>query len=234
MDLWLALAKGVFLRFILAVTILGLLRHVVLSLAALWEATRRAPAQSLDLRQIFGETLAWLFPIRRLHRNRFGYSLASFLFHVGVLFTSLFLVNHIDILRDQFGFGWLAIPKGILDILTLVTIITGSTLLLYRIYASNSRQLSQGSDYGLLILILGIFGSGFLAGRPGNPIPYAWLMLFHTLNGAALLLMIPYTKIAHCVLFPLIRLGSAIGWRLAPQAGGKVVQRLHGPEGRQI
>jgi hypothetical protein len=59
-------------------------------------------------------------------------------------------------------------------------------------------------------------------------------MLFHTLNGMALALLIPFTKIAHCVLFPLIRLGTEVAWHFTPQGGSETVKSLHGPQGRKI
>jgi hypothetical protein len=54
------------------------------------------------------------------------------------------------------------------------------------------------------------------------------------LNGLLLLAVIPFTKIAHCVLYPLIRLSSEIGWRFTPHGGSQSVQSLYGPEGRKI
>jgi hypothetical protein len=76
--------------------------------------------------------------------------------------------------------------------------------------------------------------SGYLAGRPWNPITYDGLMLFHTLNGLLLLLAAPFTKISHCVLYPLIRLGTEIAWHFTPQGGSRVVRTLHGPQERKI
>ncbi|MEW6404280.1 MAG: hypothetical protein AB1649_20980, partial [Chloroflexota bacterium] len=60
------------------------------------------------------------------------------------------------------------------------------------------------------------------------------LMLFHTLNGMALLLIAPFTKVAHCVLFPLIRLASEVAWHFTPQGGEQVIQTLHGTQGRKL
>jgi hypothetical protein len=89
-------------------------------------------------------------------------------------------------------------------------------------------------DYLLLVLILDIFVSGFVAGRAWNPFPYDGLMLFHSLNGLLLLALIPFTKIAHCVLYPLIRLSGEIAWRFTPQGGSRTVETLYGPEGRRL
>jgi len=234
MPTWMILAKGPVALFVLTVLILALLRLVILTTWDIVAAIRRAGDQRIPYRQIALQTLSWLLPFRRLHRNRAMYSFASFGFHASILLVALFLRNHLDILDANIGISWAALPKPLLDVLTLVGILGMSILLLFRLYVVASRRLSKTADYLLLLLILNIFVSGFLAGRPWNPIPYDGLMLFHTLNGMALLLVIPFTKISHCVLFPLIRLGTEVAWRFVPQGGCRAVQTLHGPEGRKI
>lgn len=234
MPTWLMLAKGPAFLFTMTLVILALLRLVALTVWDMVAATRRAGDRRLPIRQIPIQTFSWLFPFNRLHRNRAAYSFASFGLHVGILVVSLFLRSHLDILKDNIGIAWFSISKPALDVLTLVSIVGVSLLLLFRLYVPASRRLSRTADYVLLLLILNIFLSGYLAGRTWNPIPYNNLMLFHTLNGMALLLVTPFTKIAHCVLFPLIRLSTEIAWHFVPQGGSKAVQALHGPEGRKI
>lgn len=234
MPTWMTLAKGPIFLFVLTVLVLGLLRLMLLTAWDIFAAIRRAGDQQLPYRQIALHTVFWLFPFNRLHRNRAGYSIASFSLHMSLLIVSLFLRNHLDILEANIGVSWLAISKPILDVLTLVGIFGVSALLLYRLYVTSSRRLSKVADYLLLLLILNIFVSGYLAGRAWNPIPYDGLMLFHTLNGMGLLLIVPFSKISHCVLFPLIRLGTEVAWHFTPQGGTKTVQTLHGPQGRKI
>jgi nitrate reductase gamma subunit len=234
MPTWLILAKGPAFYFTLTVFVLGLLRLVVLTVWDIIAAIQRAGDKRLPYGQIARLTLSWLFPVNRLHRSRAIYSLASYGFHVGLLLVALFLRNHLDILQDNLGFAWWSISKPILDALTLIAVAGILILLLSRIYVIGSRHLSRAPDYLLLVLILNIFVSGFVAGRAWNPIPYDGLMLFHTLNGMALMLVSPFSKIAHCVLYPFIRFGSEAAWRFTPQGGRKVVETLHGPEGRKV
>lgn len=234
MPTWLIIAKGPIMRFTLTLLCLGLLRLVLLTLWEMATTVRKAGNRQVPYRQILAATLSWLVPVHRLHRTRGPYSFASFGFHTGILAAGLFLSNHIDILSAVTGLSWPSLSKPLLDVLTLVTILGGLTLLFYRIYASNSRILSRSMDYLLLVLILNIFISGFIAGQAWNPIPYNQLMLFHTLNGVVIMATIPFTKIAHCVLFPLIRLGSEIAWHLQPGTGQRVVETIHGAEGRKI
>jgi nitrate reductase gamma subunit len=234
MPTWMTLAKGPVFLFVLTVLVLGLLRLFLLTTWDIIAAIRRAGDRRLPYRQIALQTVMWLLPFNKLHRNRAGYSIASFSLHASLLVVTLFLRNHLDILQANTGIAWLAISKPVLDVLTLIGIVGASALLLYRLYSVNSRRLSKAADYLLLLMILNLFVSGFLAGRVWNPIPYDGLMLFHTLNGLGLILITPFTKIAHCVLFPLIRLGTEVAWHFTPMGGEKTVQTLHGPQGRKI
>ena len=154
--------------------------------------------------------------------------------HLGILATCLFLGNHLDILQANFGVSWPALAKPVLDVLTLLGIAAGSYLLLFRIYVVSSRKLSNPMDYLLLVMILGLLVSGYLAGQPWNPIPYDGLMLFHALSGIVLLILIPFTKIAHCILYPLIRMGSEVAWHFPARGGSEAIEVLHGSEGREI
>lgn len=231
---WLEIAKGPLFRLALMILILGLARLVFLSIWGMITAVRRAGDRSIPYAQMLKETLTWLFPIHRLHRARPVFSYASFLFHIGLILSALFLRNHIDILQASVGVAWPAIPRFLLDGLTLMAIIAGAYLLLHRLYIRSARALSKPIDYLLLLLLLNLFVSGYVAGRPWNPIPYNGLMLFHTINGVILIVLIPFTKIAHCVLFPLVRLASEIAWHLTPEGGSDVIKTLYGPEGRKL
>lgn len=234
MPLWLELASGPLMRFTLAILLLGLLRLIILTAWDLVIAVRRANDKRIPYGTVFTNTLSWLLPFKRIGRTRHFYSIASFTFHIGILASTIFLGNHIEIINRIIGLRWIAITKPIIDLLALVMILSGSYLLATRIYAPASRALSKSMDYVLLIILLGISSSGYVAGQSWNPIPYDLLMLGHTLMAGALLLAIPFTKISHCVLFPLIRLSSEIAWHFPPDAGRKVTKTLHGTEVREI
>lgn len=234
MPTWMVLAKGPVLRFVLAIMALGLLRLAILMSGEMVSAVRRAGDRRLPYRQIARQTLTWLVPFTRLHRERAGYSIASFIFHLGILVGGLFLRNHLDILQANIGLSWWAIHKPVLDVLTLAAILGGGYLLLHRLYVVSSRRLTRIGDYLLLILLLNILISGYLAGRPWNPISYNGLMLFHTVNGLVLMALVPFTKVSHCVLYPLIRLGTEVAWHFTPQGGSQVIRALHGEQGRKL
>ena len=56
-------------------------------------------------------------------------------------------------------------------------------------------------------------------------------MLVHLLSGELLLVLIPFTKLAHVVLFFFDRV-SGLHWQLRPGAGDAVAQALYGKEAR--
>ncbi len=234
MPIWLQLASGPLMRFTLAILVLGLTRLVVLTIWDLVSALGRARDKQIPIRTIFTNTIAWLLPIKRLARSKPLYSYASFFFHMGILMAGFFLSNHMDILKRVTGIQWITINKPVLDLLTLVIILCGTYLLFYRVYSIYSRQLTSSLDYLLLILLISIAITGFVAGQTWNPIPYDVLMLSHTLMGGTILLLTPFTKISHCVLFPLIRLSSEVAWHFAPDSARQVANNLHGSEVRKI
>jgi hypothetical protein len=234
MPAWINLAKGPVFYIVFGILVFGVLRLIILVTWDIIVAIRSAGDRRLPYRKIAFQTLSWLFPFTRLHNNRGGYSLASISLHVGLLVVALFLRNHLDILEANIGLSWIAISKPILDALTLISIVGISALLLLRLYGTGSRRLSRTADYLLLLIILGIFTSGYVAGRSWNPIPYNGLMLFHTLSAMLLLVLIPFSKISHCVLFPLIRLGTEVAWHFTPHGGSNAIETLHGPQGREI
>lgn len=234
MPTWLSISTSPLFRFALALLVLGLLRLALLSIWEMIQAVRRAGDRRIAFRRVVGETASWMVPLTRIHRARGLFSIASFILHLGILATCLFLGNHLDILQANFGVSWPALAKPVLDVLTLLGIAAGSYLLLFRIYVVSSRKLSNPMDYLLLVMILGLLVSGYLAGQPWNPIPYDGLMLFHALSGIVLLILIPFTKIAHCILYPLIRMGSEVAWHFPARGGSEAIEILHGSEGREI
>ncbi len=51
-------------------------------------------------------------------------------------------------------------------------------------------------------------------------------MLLHVYAAALIMLLIPFTKIAHCVLTPLSQIVTAVAWKFPPGAGDRVAATL--------
>ena len=234
MEAWLDFARGPLLRFALLVLFLGLARHVFLAVWGIMEAVQKAQDKNIPYGAIFLRTMGWMVPVGRLHRNRVLNSFTSFAFHVGLLASALFLQEHIELWQDWFRMPWPVLPRLAADGFTLLAIMTALLLLFFRLYGRESRFLSGPVDYLLLLFLLTSCGSGFVAGRPWNPLSYDAAMLIHVFSGVTIFLLMPFTKLVHCVLFPLVRISSEVGWHFRPRGGADVSLTLHGEEVRPV
>jgi len=231
---WYHFAQGPLLRFALVVAILGLLRSAMMAVWGMIEAIHHARDKSVPYGQVLLRTVGWLFPFRQLPRERFLYSFISYLFHLSLLGAALLLFEHIALIRRATGVGWGAVPRSVSDVLAGVALASVVSLLVLRAFSSQTRRLSSAMDYFLLVLLAVVIGSGMIASRAWNPFTYAGTMFVHVSSGALLFLLTPFTKLAHCVLFGLVRLGTEIAWHFRPGAGRNVLTTLTGSEERVL
>jgi hypothetical protein len=71
------------------------------------------------------------------------------------------------------------------------------------------------------------FITGFLCTNVAiGPKTYQSLMLVHVYSANLIMLLIPFTKIAHCVLAPLSQVVTAIAWKFPAGAGDRVAATL--------
>ncbi len=78
MDEWLEFARGPFFRFTFAVMVLGLLRHVIVTLYSVFRAYRLTRYREISWGRTAAQTVDWIVPLRHL-RQRPLYTLASIL-----------------------------------------------------------------------------------------------------------------------------------------------------------
>ena len=235
MDSLLEFAKGPLFRFSFAVMILGLARLVVLSVINGLEAKKQGKDKKIPNAYVKKLTFGFVFPIRAF-RVKPLYSLVSILFHIGLLLTPLFLFDHALLIDNSVGFSWLglSLPKSFADYLTLLTIGMGIILLTMRIGSQASRFLSRKQDFLWPVLLLIPFTTGyFCSNLVINPDAYNFYMLIHVLSGCAIFIMIPFTKISHCVLLPLGQWITARVWKFPAEAGEQVEISL-GKEGELL
>jgi nitrate reductase gamma subunit len=231
MEHWIDLAKGPLFAFTFSIMVLGLLRHVVLQLHGLLTRKGRRLKQA-PWRRIATSALGWAVPLGHLDRSTLVMTVASFLFHVGAVVVPIFLAAHVVLWEGLLGVSLPALGEGAADLLTILTIVCIPVLFAYRVVTPRARALSEPSDYAILALVLLPFLSGFLAAHPTlNPLPWSVMILLHILSAELLLLAIPFTKLAHIVLFPFDRL-SEVHWQLRPGAGDRVANALYGEEAR--
>jgi nitrate reductase gamma subunit len=233
MDAWLTFARGPFFRFTFSVMVLGLLRHVIVTVYGVVHAYRLTQHRKIAWSRMAEQTADWIVPLRHLRQRPF-YTALSIVFHVGVIVTPLFLFGHIRLIESSTGISWPALPTDVANWLTLTTLAALFVLVAARLAGSASRPLSRGQDYVLPLILAVPFLTGYLIANPGiNPLPHNPTLLVHMLSAGVCFLIIPFTKLAHMALQPLTRLPADLAWRFPDDYPESVVRQI-GNEGQPI
>jgi len=226
-ETWIEFGRGPLFRLAFCLMVLGLLRVVVLTIVGIVESYRRNSDKIVPWKAVARQTLGWLVPAGRLWKARPVYSVTSLLFHVGLLTVPLFLAAHVLLWRRAAGFAWPGIPQRWADSLTLIAIAAALGLFFGRMFHRGSRALSRFQDYAWPALLVVPFVTGYLCSHASlGPGGYLGIMLIHVYSADLIMLLIPFTKIAHCVLAPLSQAVTAVAWKFVPGAGDRVAATL--------
>jgi nitrate reductase gamma subunit len=226
MESWLEWARGPAFVFAFTFMVLGLIRHVVLTLAEMHKTMRRAGDKSLAYSKLLVTTLKWLVPVAKI-RTEFVYSITSILFHMAILIVPIFLVGHIALWARGVGLSWPGIPGGVADVLTIIAIVTAVALVLQRVSARATRCLSRFQDYALPLLIAVPFVTGFLVMHPAiNPFSYEAVLFVHVMSANLIFVLMPITKLSHAAFMPSLQFVSELGWKWPSDSGSRVAAAL--------
>ena len=226
MDTWLQWLRGPVFWAALTFMILGLARHVAMTLWGIARAARLAGDKTFPFGKVFVATMRWLVPGGQM-KNRLLFSLTSLAFHVAIILVPIFLAGHIALWERGIGLSWPALPSGIATALTIAAVVTAVALVIQRLASRDTRVLSRFQDYALPLLIAVPFASGFLVMHPTwSPFTRDVALLVHVLSADVLLFLIPLTKLNHMVLLPTTQLVSELAWHYPPDVGSKVAVAL--------
>ena len=167
-----------------------------------------------DVGWSFRSILHWLLPLGSVSLRRHPvFGLVFFIFHAGLFIVPLFLAAHNILFQQAFGWSLPFLPDSLADGLTLIVIGCIVFLFARRLVLPEVRILSSGLDYFLLILTASPFVTGYLAYHQWGD--YQFMMVLHVLLSEVLLILIPFTKLGHLVLFFFTRafIGSEMGAR---------------------
>lgn len=228
MEAFLEFARGPLFRLSLAVLILGLARVFILDLVAAIMAWKKAGDKSIPWKLVISRGIEWLIPVKRVAHNRPIYSIISILFHIGLLLVPLFLYAHVKLWESAIGFAWPTLPYTVAYWLTISTIVFAVLLLLGRALSKTSSFLSRKQDYLWPLILLVPFITGFICAHTAvSPAAYTCFMLIHVLSAELIFVLIPFTKIAHCVLMPLSQMICTLAWKFPPETDEKVCETLN-------
>jgi nitrate reductase gamma subunit len=160
----------------------------------------------------------WILPWASASmRNQPVFTFMVFVFHLTLLGVPLFLDAHNVLWDEAFGFSLWSIPDTAADVMTIILIASVFFLFIRRIRRPEVRILTTAWDYILLIMTATPFITGFFAYHQWGD--YESFLILHVLSAQVLLILIPFTKLSHMILFFFTR--AFIGFEMGGRRGAR-------------
>ncbi len=128
---------------------------------------------------------------------------ANFVLHIGILLAVLFYSAHNVMWDYNFGFSFPSLPDGVMDAVTLATILACLVLGWRRLAVPASSQVTRQADWFSLLLVTGVMLTGFASAHGFGS--ESFMALLHVLLGEAVLVCLPFTRLSHAILIPFTR-----------------------------
>lgn len=156
----------------------------------------------------------WLLPLNKDLAKNPVFTILVYIFHICLIVVPIWFSGHIYLWEEsRFGWYWSPIPDGLADWMTLVLLAVALFFLLRRILSPDIRLISTCSDYVLLVVTALPFLTGYLF-TYGTLDDIAFfknnMEIIHILSGELMLILIPFTKLSHYILFFFSRASSGI------------------------
>jgi nitrate reductase gamma subunit len=148
---------------------------------------------------------AWLLPLgSRSFRENPAMGLGFFVFHVCLILTPLFALGHAVTFEYNRGIHWPSISDSLADAMTLVFLAAALFMLARRFVLPHVRIVTEPKDYFIWLVTVLPFLTGFLCHHKLLLDPDT-MLLVHVFTGCLMLILLPFTKLAHAFLFFMTR-----------------------------
>ena len=141
----------------------------------------------------------------------------GYVLHIGFFIVLFLYAPHVAFFESFLGFGWPALPSGIVDAISAITILSLIAALVFRMNNKVMRFLSTPGDYIAWTVTLLPVLTGYLAYNH-LLLPYTLMLALHILTVELLLVVAPFTKLTHMFSFAMAR------WYQGYQAGRRGVE----------
>ena len=156
----------------------------------------------------------WMIPLNRDVVKNPVFVILAYIFHICLIIVPIWFSGHISLWEEsRFEWSWTPIPDGLADWMTLIFLAIALFFFLRRVISADIRLLSTFSDYLLIVVIALPFVTGyFLTHGTIDNIGFLGenIQIIHMLSGELMLILIPFTKLSHFVLFFFSRGATAI------------------------
>ena len=145
-------------------------------------------------------TILTRFVPRRTFWPRIAVSvMLSGVFHIGLLIILLGGAPHIQVIHQVTGLTWPNLPKGLIVIVSCLTLASMIGLLIRRVLNPVLRLLSTVDDYlSWLLVFLPVLSGVLLSGETIGG--YGTLLALHILSVELLMIWLPFGKLMHMLL----------------------------------
>lgn len=200
METLLDFFSGPLFRFALVVALLGTLAQFAQNA---FVVGRSAGGLRDGVSAVLFAIRKWLSPGHRVRRIGWVRELLTWASIAGLIIVPLFYLGHARLLGRNLDLAWPTVAPWISDMLTKVTMLTLGALLVATVADKRERQARRPTDWLPLTMGLIAFVTGYLVAHPGrSPMAPDTTALLHYASANVLLLAIPFTRFARCVLIP--------------------------------
>ena len=140
--------------------------------------------------------------------------ITGWVFHLGLFIVIFLFVPHILVFEQALGLSWPGLPSNIVDAVAVVTILALMVKLIHRLRDPVLRLLSKFDDHlSWFVTILPVITGWLAFHRIGAPPPT--LIAIHILSVELLMVLLPFTKLAHAFTLWMARWynGAIAGYR---------------------
>ncbi len=156
----------------------------------------------------------WLIPLNKDVAKNPVFVILAYIFHGCLIVVPIWFSGHISLWEEsRFEWSWAPIPDGLADWMSLIFLAIALFFFLRRIISADIRLLSTFSDYLLIVITALPFLTGyFLTHGTVDGIGFLGdnMQVIHMLSGELMLILIPFTKLSHFILFFFSRGATAI------------------------
>jgi nitrate reductase gamma subunit len=170
----------------------------------------------------FRSIIRWLIPFgSEGMKNHPFVTLAYFSFHFTLLAMPVFISSHIFFWQQPTSAGLWVISDRIADVMTVIFMVSILFIVIRRAVAPEVRIVTTVGDYLLLALVAAMFLTGYVAYHRWITfgINYKNILILHILLGELLMILIPFTKLGHMILFFFTR--AIIGVEFGARRGAR-------------
>lgn len=170
--------------------------------------------QYFSVKYVLSTLGRWLLPLNKDVAKNPVFTIAGYIFHICLIAVPIWLVGHVTLWEEsRFGWSWTSLPDSFADAMTILVLAITVFFLLRRIFSPEVRLLTTLSDFLVLIVtafpfLTGYFlmhgtldGMGFLGDH---------MRSIHVLSGELMLIVIPFSKLSHFILFFFSRSATAV------------------------